>query len=262
MEYELGGFLRERYRGFISSVWRSDEVKVRSTDYDRTLMSAQCVLAKFYYPDEEHRFLADVNWIPTPIHTAPKPADFLLNVDESCPRIESAKKEQDKMPEVKKMIKKSQKLFNYLTEKSGSSVNTITLVDYLFDTLEIEKKYNLTLPDWVDPVWNEMREVSAFSFKMVALSEELKRLKAGPLLKLMRDHMKNKVSNSTSSLKMYMYSGHDTNVAAFLQGLRVYNDAPPPYAACVLVELYRTDKSSDNSTNLDDYYVKVSYFFF
>ena len=62
----------------------------------------------------------------------------LLNVDESCPRISKEKEEQNKLPEVKRMIKKCKDLFKYLTEKSGAPVESILDVDYLFDTLEIE----------------------------------------------------------------------------------------------------------------------------
>ena len=77
MEYELGSWLRERYTNFISDKWKNEEVEVHSTDYDRTLMSAQCVLAAFYYPDSSTKFRDKLNWVPTPIHTSPKPYDMV-----------------------------------------------------------------------------------------------------------------------------------------------------------------------------------------
>lgn len=75
MEYQLGLWLRNRYGAFIKNVFDPEEVDVISTDLDRTLMSAQCVLAAFYLPDEKTKFRSDLSWMPTPIHTSPKGDD-------------------------------------------------------------------------------------------------------------------------------------------------------------------------------------------
>lgn len=75
MAYQLGLFLRNRYDGFIKKVFDIEEVQVRSTDYDRTLMSAACVMAAFYRPDDESKFREDLNWVPTTIHSVPEGDD-------------------------------------------------------------------------------------------------------------------------------------------------------------------------------------------
>lgn len=72
MQYGLGRWLRNRYGTLVGPAWVSGELSVLSTDVDRTLMSAACNLASFYYPKETNeRFEADLPWVPTPIHTVP-----------------------------------------------------------------------------------------------------------------------------------------------------------------------------------------------
>ncbi|XP_076049446.1 prostatic acid phosphatase-like [Oratosquilla oratoria] len=220
MQYALGNWLRKRYDGFINETWKTEEVYVKSTDYDRTLMSAQSNMAAFYYPNDAMRFNKSIPWVPTPIHTVPLEFDVLLNVQETCPRIEKEKIIQEQLPRVKKVIEENQWLFKYLTEKSGNNITTIEEVDYLYDTLHIEMIYNLTLPDWTTKVLDKMKELSDFSFELVAYTKEMKRLRAGPLIKEIQEHMHQKAGwGHYLNARMYCYtSAHDTTVAQLLQG--------------------------------------------
>ncbi|XP_047472576.1 prostatic acid phosphatase-like isoform X1 [Penaeus chinensis] len=249
MQYALGRWLRNRYKNFISEKWIPEEVYVRSTDVDRTLMSAACNLAALYYPEKPARFEEDVAWLPTPIHTAPLSEDLLLSVDQSCPRIQKELVRQEELPVVKNVTQESQELFQFLTEKSGQNVTTILDVDYLYDTLRIEALYNLTLPDWTHDVLPAMKELSDFSFEIVALSEELKRLRAGPIIGEMGKNMREKVAGNTPQQKMFMYSAHDTTLAQLLLGLGVFNNVAPPYATTFIIELHKH--------NENEHYVKM-----
>lgn len=83
-QYALGKWLRNRYKDFIDKKWIAEEVYIRSTDVDRTLMSALCNLASFYYPDAPDRFEKNLAWSPTPIHTAPLTDDKVIFFFPQC----------------------------------------------------------------------------------------------------------------------------------------------------------------------------------
>lgn len=54
--YELGRLIRKRYTEefrLINSSYTRDQVYIRSTDYDRTLMSALSQLSALFPPDED-----------------------------------------------------------------------------------------------------------------------------------------------------------------------------------------------------------------
>nr|CAD7429145.1 unnamed protein product [Timema monikensis] len=60
----------------------------------------------------------------------------------------------------------------------------------------------------------------------------------GPLLEEMVSNMKKKSENRLiPNRKMFVYSGHDTTVANFLNTLGVFDPQCPPYDALVLIEL-------------------------
>lgn len=67
------------------------------------------------------------------------------------------------------------------------------------------------------------------------------------LLNEMVHHMESKRNGTMfPNVKLWVYSAHDTNVAALLNSLNVYNYQMPPYAAAVFLEL-RKKKDSNNT---------------
>lgn len=48
---------------------------MRSTDFDRTLMSAEANLAGLFPPDGTQRFNPNISWQPIPVHTVPLTED-------------------------------------------------------------------------------------------------------------------------------------------------------------------------------------------
>uniref|UniRef100_A0A8C4N9C7 Acid phosphatase 2, lysosomal n=1 Tax=Eptatretus burgeri TaxID=7764 RepID=A0A8C4N9C7_EPTBU len=85
--YELGHFLRKRYSGFLNQTYLRAEVHVRSTDVDRTLMSAEADLAGLFPLPEDKQWQPHLSWQPIPVHTRPTRQDRVLRFPLwNCPR--------------------------------------------------------------------------------------------------------------------------------------------------------------------------------
>uniref|UniRef100_A0A670YVA4 acid phosphatase n=1 Tax=Pseudonaja textilis TaxID=8673 RepID=A0A670YVA4_PSETE len=69
--YNLGQWLKDRYKNFLSPSYKPKEIYVQSTDYDRTIMSAEVVLAGLFPPSAEEEWNPDIHWQPIPVHTMP-----------------------------------------------------------------------------------------------------------------------------------------------------------------------------------------------
>ena len=69
----MGNFLRDRYGDLISPTYRREELYIRSTDRDRTLLSAVANLGRFYN-------VSSTGFVPFPVHTVPIPDDHILRM--------------------------------------------------------------------------------------------------------------------------------------------------------------------------------------
>ncbi|PSN43945.1 hypothetical protein C0J52_03761 [Blattella germanica] len=161
--YELGQWLRNRYKDFLPELYNRDDIYVRSTDVDRTLMSAASNLAGLYPPEGRQIWHKNMHWQPIPIHTMPEKEDELKN-----------------SAELKKYNIEHARLYNYVVEHSGNNISDPETLEYVYDTLFIEELYNLTLPNWTKEVYpGEMASVAAFSFTLHAKTKEMQRLLIG-----------------------------------------------------------------------------------
>ena len=68
--FNFGQFLRNRYADFFDTIYNKNKVYVRSTDFDRTLMTAQCLLAGLYSPVDYQVWNDSIKWQPIPVHTS------------------------------------------------------------------------------------------------------------------------------------------------------------------------------------------------
>lgn len=101
-EYELGEYLRRRYKALIPvDVYPNKLVYVQSTDRERTLMSAETVLAGLFPPTQNQLWSKNILWQPIPIHTIPVKMDHVLAAKKLCDRYKFLMNEHFNRPEYK-----------------------------------------------------------------------------------------------------------------------------------------------------------------
>jgi len=269
MHFKLGQWLRERYSGFLSEKYIPDEIKVRSTDIDRTLMSAMSNLAGLYPPVGDEVWNEGLAWQPIPVHTVPIQEDILLSDRPTgCPRLEELLTAAEQSQEIQSVYKENKELMEYISKNSGRTISTAYDMDYIYDTLFIESLYNFTLPSWTKSIFpgGAFQKVRDLSFLIHTYTHELKRLSGGPFLDTMVSHWKEKINTSLypKDMRVFMYSGHDSTIATVLNTLSVYNGIPPPYASLVMFELHHSQEKDwtvrilyRNSTTNAPYHLSI-----
>lgn len=249
--YELGQFIRQRYQGFLNESYNCDEVLINSTNVDRTLMSAESNLAGLYPPSVEELWNPDIAWQPIPVHTLPTPIDYVLDTDSYCPKYDSLDNLVRHSPGMERINEENLDLYSFVTNETGRNITDIFGISKIYDTLMIEKIYNLSIPSWVDPVYDQMHNLSDMTFTWKYKLPDERRLRGGPMVEHMIHNMQLKINGQNEKRKAYIFSSHDTEVAAFLSALDVFNGVAPPYASAVFVELH--------SLSEDQYGVQVLY---
>lgn len=236
---ELGRWLRNRYSSLLSPAYTNSEIYVRSTDVDRTLMSAESNLAGLYPPVGADQWDPAIAWQPIPVHTVPEELDEVLAAKKPCPAFDLELKKYKHTDEFQAYNKSLEPVYEYVSSHAGRPVDSLTTAQNIYSCLHIEELNNFTLPAWTSKVYPEpLRSISAKSFATKTNTPAMARLKAGPLVKEILERFRAKVNRKLKpDRSVWIYSAHDTTVASLLNALRLFDLHNPPFAACVLLEL-------------------------
>lgn len=140
----MGQWLRNRYQNLVNKTYSREEVYIRSTDVDRTLMSALSNLAGFYPPEGKQVWNKNIPWQPIPVHTIPEKMDSVLSAKKPCETYEFALQKLKSSEEFQKLNKELKGLYEYLTVNTGKEVRTIEGVNNIYNALFIESLFNFT----------------------------------------------------------------------------------------------------------------------
>lgn len=248
--FVLGKYLRTRYADYLSARYHVDNVTVRSTDIDRTLMSAYCNFAGLFPPQGDQIWDSSLPWQPIPVHTVPQDDDWVLLADNCCAKYKKLFEEAKHTDEMKKLDEENEELYKNLTQWTGTNVTNIFDVGEIYDVLFIESLYKLSAPEWSKPIYERLQQLAAQAFTWYSKGLELQKYTSGPLLGEMIKNMQDKIAGVIPTKQLFVYSAHDTTVSALLAALQLYDGTPPPYTATVFVELYQVN---------DSFVVEVSY---
>ncbi|XP_067209828.1 venom acid phosphatase Acph-1 isoform X4 [Linepithema humile] len=239
-EYRIGIMLRERYNDFLGSIYHPRDIYAVSTDIDRTKMSLQLMLAGLYPPHPTQLWNPDLPWLAIPTHYTPKEVDIVLQ-PHNCPVYIAALEEVKKSKEVRDKIAFYKDFLTFLSEKTGLIITESLRAAQLSHLLTQQKNLDLTLPEWcTDEVYKKLQETMAFELELCSYTTQLKRLNGGMLIKKFIENL-NITGKSRIPRKMYVYSAHELNIAAFAKAHNISEPRLPDYGSAFIFEKLRDD---------------------
>jgi len=239
-EYSVGKALRTRYQTFLGEYYYPDIIDAYSTDYNRTKMSLQLVLAGLFPPRTEDVFEDGIMWQPVPFNYLPKYQDKVL-LGVLCPNYLEMYEEVSRSKETVEKFKQNSEVFQYISEHSGLNVTRFYDLYNLYFGLSTEEEWGFQLPDWTKSVWPETITNLAIQDYFVSMTtHKMRQMATGYFLnKVIEDTKRKIISSNLPGRKMYLYSGHENNVAELLMSLNIF-DTPhvPNYGAWVSIEVH------------------------
>lgn len=194
--------LRKRYDRFLGDIYYPDNILARTTDFDRTKMTALLVLAGLYPPAPIQQWNDDLDWMPIPYHFERGEHDyvshpwtypsylylyrhnylfqFIRRPTAYCPNY---LKELEKVlvsNEVQRILKENRKILQYISKHTGKSITKLIDVFGLYQTLNAEESMGLALPKWTETVYPDI--IHSLASKQCAFENNntlLKRLHGG-----------------------------------------------------------------------------------
>ncbi|GAB0097757.1 lysosomal acid phosphatase [Sergentomyia squamirostris] len=258
--YNLGKNLHMRYYRLLppNGLYSKDDIFIGSSAAERCLMSAQTFMAGFMPPLESRNPLP-IPWQPVAIHAPPRDRDILYAQKQPCPKYDEVLKRLYINPpaDIVEINQKNAELYKRLTKETGQNVSTILDVEFLYNTLEIEKNAGLTLPDWTEGVFpDRMLPLAERSLALFTETPFMKKIKGGTIVTDIVDNMVKKRSG-LQNRSIFIYSSHDVTLVNFMRAIGIINETSrkPDYAATIVVELHHSVIYED------DFEVKIVYYF-
>jgi hypothetical protein len=253
-QHELGMYIRERYSGFLSDGYLPAEFYALSSDSDRAIMSLLAHLAGLFPPEEEDSWSEQItNWQPIPFRTIPSAVDRTNRGSAPCPKYDVLWNNLLQSEEFKEANAGFQDLYDYISNYTGEKYTYPSDLTTILEALIIQEAHNMTLPEWTKEIYPSQKSTDLlnFAFSLVVKTEEMKRLRGGPLLRELLSSMDLKVREDSQGKKMILYSGHDITVVRILDTMNLFNPPHlPDFNSVLLIELHR----SNTGHNVEVYY--------
>lgn len=291
--YDLGQRLRQRYvvdLAFLPGSYSRDALYVRSTDIDRTLMSAMSQLMglypadknastydvreKFGHPPRDASVAGLPNGVrPIPVHTVSTAHDPMLLPGANCERHAQLASEKLASEEFLNKLRDNRAFLDQLAALAGipkkdSEPFTMHQAERVWDTWFCCLSHDVPLPPGVTPdIVAKAGDLANWLLDFTNRGKEVRRLRAGLTLNAVREYMLKAATVAASSLdsssagdtqsksikakKFVLFSAHDTTVAATLAAMGVFDGKYPPYNSTLIWELWQNTSSPSSSSSSD-----------
>ncbi len=259
-EYNMGKEFRKKYveqSHLLPEHYEYGTMYVRSTAYDRTLMSAESLLMGLYPlgtgPKVENATPAlPQGFQPIPIFSAPAKYDEIIVQQVSSEErtklfeqyVYSTKEWQQKNNE----LKDKYPLWSRLT---GIPINNLAELQLLGDSLYVHQTHKIPMPEGLTA--NDAETIinaSNWAFMAQERPKEVAHAYSAKLMKNIANYLYSG-SQKKSNLKYVLLSAHDTTIASALSFMGAPLETAPPYASNLNFSLYESDSVG--------YKVKVTY---
>ncbi|XP_052789307.1 lysophosphatidic acid phosphatase type 6-like [Mya arenaria] len=252
--YIKGRQLRREYvdeMGLIDAQYSPQQVFVRSTNINRTILTARCVLVGLFGRENLNK-LED----PLVIHVEKSECDPLVPRTAVCRTLRqinhAAMIHGGDIPGIKEDRWRVEQCLG-ITEPDHPKKHKINFID-IRDDLVARETHGLHGVKCLDSMRREIElnasKVMYYSFcgQHEAWRDLAMQLSTGPLVKMLTDNIDNMNENKT---KLYIFSCHDSTLVGLLGTLDVYDFTWPPFGSDVRFELYENRRGQK--------FVRVSY---
>lgn len=248
-EYVLGKSRREEYVNqyhLLPARYEPGTVYVRSTELDRTLMSAESFLMGLYPPGtgpsvSGQSALPD-GYQPIPVRTVPHEQEKLLYTDGPLYHFDSllakyvypSKAWQDK-------TKSLQPKFSAWSQATGIKITNLKQLFDIGDALYIGRLYQVPPPAGLsEQDVDQIIEAGNWAFVHEFRDKRVGHITGRMILQNVRDYFHAAVRQK-SPLKYVLFSAHDSTLLTGLSALQAPLDQRPPYSSDLNFSLFKTD---------------------
>ncbi|OWR43369.1 venom acid phosphatase [Danaus plexippus plexippus] len=252
--YQIGKFIRQRYGhegyGLLPKIYMPSEVEIRSTDKDRTKMTAQIAMAAVFPPEPEEQWDEGLGrvWQPVPYTAIPLSEDYLryyANCQKFKDLMAIAKKEA-----VLEEFHQFQDMVSLILKETGKDFSEDPLqFQTIFDLFKSTVSLGLDIPEWAKPLLPKLGEAARLAYRLYYKTDEMKKIGGGVLLNDFIEAAKKISSDEPMKKRFRMFSGHDFNIGSLMEVTKVirHEQSNPEYGALFALELYKSKRTGEYS---------------
>lgn len=253
-QYQLGVKLHQRYmvdNQLLPKTYQANTIYARSTDYDRTLMSAQSLLAGLYPPGSGPETLPAAIQ-PIPVHTVAASQDGAFLIDISSRKIADAiNKYVYTRADWKTKSAELQSQYQRWSELTGVPVDNMYDVMGLSDTLRAYVNHDVALPNGLSAEEaQKIIEAGDWVYASLLKPKEVGDVAGKAALQKIAYYL-GQAAEQKSKIKFVLISAHDVTTMGVLSALHAPLETTPTYAADLNFSLYESGAGN--------YTVKVTY---
>jgi len=258
--YELGLKFHKKYieeTKLLAPYYQSEMIYVRSTDYDRTIMTAQSVLLGLYplgsglYLETEKPALPE-GFQPIPIHTREQKTDEIVPCELFSDKKEAfIQKHLAHNQEWQKRTKELELKKIQWIKATKIPINHLYQMIKISDALRIYQENNVKLPAGLTP--NDIKEIQAmghWAFTTTTQTPAIGYTLGHKMLNIIVQYLV-QLNTGSGDLKYVLFSGHDSSILSLMSAMQAPLDELPGYLANVNFSVYEKLPK--------DYYVIITY---